>query len=83
MRRQNFYGDDSIEAGISGFVNLAHSTCTYRREDFVRPELCTRIQQEIPRSARDFGSRLGRRQNTSTSYEPRRVPAASVISSFP
>ena len=37
MRRQNFYCDDSIESGIAGFINLAHSARTYSGEDFVGP----------------------------------------------
>ena len=37
MSRKNFDGDDSIEARIAGFVNLAHSTRTDSGEDFVRP----------------------------------------------
>jgi hypothetical protein len=28
MRWQNFDGDNSIETGITGFINLAHSTRT-------------------------------------------------------
>jgi hypothetical protein len=37
MSGKNFEGDDSIEAGITGFVHLAHSTHTDRRKNFVRP----------------------------------------------
>ena len=37
MRRQNFDGDDSIEAGIAGFVNFAHSARTDSGEDFIGP----------------------------------------------
>ena len=37
MSRQNFDGDDSIEARIAGAVNLAHSTRTDSGEDFVGP----------------------------------------------
>ena len=37
MRRQNLDGDNSIEAGIAGFVDLAHATRTDSGEDFVGP----------------------------------------------
>ena len=37
MSRKNFYRDNSIKAGIAGFINLAHSTRTNSREDFVGP----------------------------------------------
>ena len=37
MRGQNFYRDGSVEAGIAGFVHLAHSARTDRGENFVRP----------------------------------------------
>jgi hypothetical protein len=37
MRWQNLDGDNSIEARITGFVNLAHSTRADSGEDFVRP----------------------------------------------
>jgi hypothetical protein len=40
MSGKNFDGDDSIEAGIAGFINLAHSTRTDSGEDFVRAEFC-------------------------------------------
>ena len=35
--RQDFDRDDSIEAGITGFVHLAHATRTDSGEDLVRP----------------------------------------------
>src|ERR1700693_473612 len=38
MRRQNFDGNDSIEARGAGFVHLAHSARTDSGEDFVRTE---------------------------------------------
>ena len=37
MRRQDFNGDNSIEASIMGFINLAHSARTDRGEYFVWP----------------------------------------------
>ena len=59
--------------------------------DLIRSEFGAAIQQEIPRCARDFGWRLGRRQGASTSpmppapisevmvYVPSRVPDVSAI----
>ena len=38
MNGKNFNGDNSIEAGIAGFVNFAHSARANRTGDFVRPE---------------------------------------------
>jgi hypothetical protein len=40
MRWQNFDGDNSIEAGISGFVYFSHSARTDGGEDFVGAEFC-------------------------------------------
>jgi hypothetical protein len=37
MSGKNLEGDDSIEAGIAGFVHLAYSTHTDRRKNIVRP----------------------------------------------
>ncbi len=37
MSGKNLNGDNSIEAGITGFINLAHSARTDSGEDFVRP----------------------------------------------
>ena len=37
MSWQNLDGDNSIETGIAGFVNLAHSARTNTRKDFVGP----------------------------------------------
>ena len=37
MSRKDLDGNDSIEAGITGFVNLAHSARTDSRENFVGP----------------------------------------------
>ncbi len=37
MSGQNIYRDGSIEAGIAGFVHLAHSARTNGGEDFIGP----------------------------------------------
>ena len=37
MSRKNLNGDNSVEAGIAGFIDLTHSTRTDSREDFVGP----------------------------------------------
>jgi hypothetical protein len=37
MRWQDLDGDDAIQAGITGLINLAHSTRTDSSEDFVGP----------------------------------------------
>ena len=37
MSGQNFYRDDSVEADIAGFVDLAHSARTDSGEDFIGP----------------------------------------------
>src|ERR1700680_3084752 len=38
MRRQNLDGDDSVEAGIFGAVNLSHPARTHGGGDFVWPQ---------------------------------------------
>jgi hypothetical protein len=40
--RQNFDGDDSVQAGITGGVNFAHPASAHTREDFVRAETFAR-----------------------------------------
>ena len=38
MRRQDLYGDDAVQAGVAGAVDLAHTAGTQRREDFIGTE---------------------------------------------
>src|SRR5436305_15310385 len=40
VRRQNFYRDRPIQAGIAGTIHLTRATRTKRRLDFIGPELC-------------------------------------------
>src|SRR5262245_21168130 len=43
-RRQNFDCHNAIKPSIPSAINLAHSTGAKRCNDFVRPELCTRVE---------------------------------------
>ena len=38
MSRKNFYGDDSIKARVTGFVNFSHAARADGRDDFVGAE---------------------------------------------
>jgi hypothetical protein len=38
---RNFDGDDAIKACVARSINLAHTTCAYRRKNFVRAEFVT------------------------------------------
>src|SRR6266700_2789356 len=41
---QNFDCNDAIKPSVPSAINLAHSTGAKRRNDFVRPELFTRVE---------------------------------------
>ena len=42
MRWQNFNGDDSVQTGVFGAVNLTHPSGANIREDFVRAQTFAR-----------------------------------------
>ena len=87
--RQDSARDPSLRSGFRlaaptppKRLNFTHPARADGRKNFVRPELRARIQQEIPRCARDFGWRLRRRQSASTSPIPP-APMAERISYGP
>jgi len=44
MRGENLDGYGTIEACVSGPIDLAHSPGAHLRQDLIRSELCTRSQ---------------------------------------
>ncbi len=47
MRRQDFDGDDAVEARVAGAVNLAHPACANCRENFARAEALARQKPHL------------------------------------
>lgn len=78
MLGKNFDGDGAIEAGVSGFVDFAHTARADRREDLIRTEPASRCYQDsctVTFHARASMIVLGRRDR----FNPRRVRARKNV----
>ena len=58
MSGKNLDGDDPVQAGVAGAINLPHSPCAGRRDDFVRAETCVLHDAHhfVPVGTRRFNS---------------------------
>src|SRR5438105_1252802 len=74
---ENFDGDDSVEACISGAVHLAHPACANCREDFVGAHTLAGMNcQWLPPIAE-----VGELYNVYLSFERRRLSRSSLLKS--